>query len=181
MVYEALKAIADNLNLYFKSRFGVIKDKVLLSGIVTDNTSPTEDRDKIAVTLINVQNEKTVQRGQISAGTRPPIYLNLFVLFSVYYGEDGSYEESLKELSAVVSFFQANNILDQQNSPNLDPNIDKLIFEFINQDMQSLNYIWSMLGGKYVPSVLYKVRMITIQEGISTEFPIPFGGMGRNN
>jgi hypothetical protein len=180
MVFEALKAVSESLNHYLKSRFGMIKDKVMLSSIITDNSSPSEDKDKIAVTLINVQNEKTIQRGHIVPGMRPPIYLNLFVLFSVYYGEDGSYEESLKELSAIVSFFQSNNVMDQQNSPSLDPAIDKLIFEFVNQDMQSLNYIWSMLGGKYVPSVLYKVRMITIQEGIAAEFPIPFSGLGQN-
>ncbi len=180
MVFEALKSVSENLNRYLKSRFGMSKDKVMLSSIMTDSSSPTENKDKIAITLVNVQHEKTVQRGQLVSGMRPPVYLNLFVLFSVYYGEDGSYEESIKELAAIISFFQTNYIMDQQNSPSLDPQIDKLVFEFVNQDMQNMNYIWSMLGGKYVPSVLYKVRMVTIQEGVAVEFPVPFTGFGQN-
>ncbi|GAB4396894.1 MAG: hypothetical protein OHK0053_12030 [Microscillaceae bacterium] len=181
MIYEALKTVQNSLNHYLRTRFALSKDKVQLSGIIdTEGASPTEDRDKIAISLINLQQEKNIQRSPTAPGLRPPFHLNLFLLFSVYFGEDGSYEESLKELSAIISFFQANAVMNHQNTPELDAQIDKLVFEFVNQDMQSLNYIWGMLGGKYVPSALYKVRMITIDEGIALEFPVPFTGFGSN-
>ena len=182
MIYEALKIITDNLNAYMRNRFSLSKDKVMMSNIVDkDNPDVLTDKDKIAVTLINIQQEKTIRAaGATQAGMNAPIHLNLFLLFSVYFGEDGSYEESLKELSSVISFFQANQVMNHHNTPDLDNRIEKMVFEFVNQDMQTLNYVWGMLGGKYVPSVMYKARMISIQEGNIDSFIGPFMGFGSN-
>jgi Pvc16 N-terminal domain len=180
MIYEALKCVSDSLNVYLRTRFALSKDKVSLSPVVDkDGNSGQIDRDKIAITLINVEQEKHVQKGDIRAGMRPPMHLNLYVLFTVYFGEDSSYEESLRELSAIISFFQANTVLNHQNTPDLDDRIDRLVFEYTNQDMQSMNYIWGMLGGKFAPSVLYKVRMVTIQEGIVDSIIPKFTGFGK--
>jgi hypothetical protein len=48
--------------------------------------------------------------------------------------------------------------------PNLDIRIQKLITDLYTVNFEQLNQIWSILGGKYLPSVLYKVRQITIDE-----------------
>ena len=37
--------------------------------------------------------------------------------------------------------------------------------EIVNLDIQQLNNVWGNFGGKYLPSVLYKARMFTLQEG----------------
>jgi hypothetical protein len=34
-----------------------------------------------------------------------------------------------------------------------------------NLSFQEQNNLWGSMGAKYVPSVLYKVRMVTIDEG----------------
>ena len=181
MIYFALKIIAESLNAYLKSRFTLNKDKVILSEIVDkDSTDANIDRDRIALTLINLQHEKNIRNSTLDKTNHPALHLNLFVLFSVYFGEDGSYEEALKELSSIVSFFQANRVFNHQNTPDLHDNIDKLVFDFFNQDLQHLSYTWGMLGGKYVPSVIYKVRMITIDEGNLDIFPPSFTGFGNN-
>lgn len=179
MIYSALKCVADGLNSYIRNRFSLVKDKVTLSSVMDKDNSSATDTDKITITLVNIQQEKTVNRNG-SNGMRAPMQLNLYLLFTVYFGEDGSYEESLKELAAVMSFFQSNNVMSQSNTPDLDNNIEKLVFEFINQDMQALNNMWSMLGGKFAPSALYQVRMVTIQEGITDSFSPPFTGFSGN-
>jgi hypothetical protein len=46
----------------------------------------------------------------------------------------------------------------------MSENIDKLVFELLKTDYQSTNYLWNSLGAKYVPSMIYKVRMLTIDE-----------------
>lgn len=181
MIYFALKIIAESLNSYLKTKFALNKDKVVLSEIIDkDSNDAATDRDKIALTLVNLQLEKNIQKTTYNNISNPPIHLNLFLLFSVYFGEDGSYEEALKELSSIISFFQSNHVFNHQNTPDLHNNIDKLVFEFMNHDMQNLSYIWGMLGGKYVPSVLYKVRMITIEEGNFDLFPPTFTGFNSN-
>jgi hypothetical protein len=45
-------------------------------------------------------------------------------------------------------------------------NTDKLVFELLKTDYQSTNYLWNSLGAKYVPSMIYKVRMLTIEENV---------------
>ncbi|MDX2306559.1 MAG: DUF4255 domain-containing protein [Microscillaceae bacterium] len=182
MIYFALKTISESLNTYIKNRFSLSKDKVILSEVIDkDSQEAATDKDKIALTLINIQQEKNINKTSHATSTPAPLHLNLFLMFSVYFGEDGSYEESLKELSAVISFFQAKHVFNHQNTPDLHHNIDKLVFEFLNHDLQNLSYIWGMLGGKYVPSVMYKVRMITIQEGSFDNFPPVFTGFGSGN
>lgn len=39
----------------------------------------------------------------------------------------------------------------------------KLILDLESLKISELNQLWSMLGNKYMPSVLYRMRMITIQ------------------
>ncbi len=72
---------------------------------------------------------------------------------------------SVKFLSATLSFFQSNCVFTHSNTPDLNRNIEKLTFEIVNQDLQNQSHLWGTLGGKYLPSILYKVRMVTIQEG----------------
>jgi hypothetical protein len=97
-----------------------------------------------------------------------PVNLNLFILFSSYF-IDKNYPEALKFLSAVISFFQSNAVFNHSNTPDLDDRVEKLTFEIVNQDLQNQSHLWGSLGGKYLPSILYKIRMVTIQEGNEAE------------
>jgi len=181
MIYASLDTIADKLNFYLKSRFAVAEDKVLISNLVNqDGTPAISEADKVVITLVNIQEESIGSRRSGLDGMNRPINLNLYVLFSAYF-IDGNYSEALKFLSAVISFFQANVVFNQVNTPDLPLNIEKLTFEIVNQDLQSQSHLWGTLGGKYIPSVIYKVRMITIQES-NMDIDTPrISGVGSNN
>ncbi len=56
------------------------------------------------------------------------------------------------------------NVFTPFTHPSLDPGIEKLVFELYNLSFEQLNQVWGMLGGKYYPSVLYKMRVISIDE-----------------
>ena len=73
-----------------------------------------------------------------------------------------NYAEALKLVSATVAFFQGRPVLDHANTPELDARIDRLTLEIENLDGTALSNVWGLLGGKYLPSVLYKVRMVTL-------------------
>ena len=45
---------------------------------------------------------------------------------------------------------------------NLPAGIDKLLFDLFNISQDQVHHLWSMLGGKYIPSVVYRLRMLTI-------------------
>ena len=34
----------------------------------------------------------------------------------------------------------------------------------VSMNSEQVNHLWATLGGKYLPSVLYKVRMLTIED-----------------
>jgi hypothetical protein len=94
----------------------------------------------------------------------PKIYLNLYALFAVNLS---SYPESLKRLSFIIQFFQYQNVFTPLGSPGLPAGIEKLILDLNTLSFQDMNNLWGILGSKYLPSVMYKIRMISISEEFS--------------
>jgi len=165
MVYSVLNTVGDKLNFYLKNRFSLGEDKVILSNIVNqDGSIAITESDKVVITLVNIHEETVSSRLNSQDHLPRPVNLNLFILFSSYF-IDKNYPEALKFLSAVISFFQSNAVFNHSNTPDLDDRVEKLTFEIVNQDLQNQSHLWGSLGGKYLPSILYKVRMVTIQEG----------------
>src|SRR3954463_15830650 len=106
MIYSVLNVIGDKLNSYLKNRFSLGEDKVLLSNIVNqDGSLAISESDKVIITLVNIHEETISSRLSNQDHLPRPININLYVLFSSYF-IDKNYPESLKFLSAVVSFFQ---------------------------------------------------------------------------
>ena len=103
--------------------------------------------------------------------------LNLYLLASANY-DSKNYTEALKMISTLIGIFQANPYLNKENDPDMPVSIDLLRFEIFNLPIKELSHIWSGIGAKYVPSIIYKVRMLTIQEGQITEQIPGVGGVG---
>lgn len=72
-----------------------------------------------------------------------------------------NYSDGLAAISYVISFFQQNPWFNQDNAPDLGPEIDKISMEMANLDPVDLNYVMSTLGTKYMPSVFYKLRLLS--------------------
>ena len=69
-------------------------------------------------------------------------------------------EDAVKYLSEVITFFHTNNVFTHENSPTLDKNIQKLIIEINPNDTDDMYHFWSMAGISYLPSIIYRVRMV---------------------
>ena len=48
----------------------------------------------------------------------------------------------------------------------MDSRILKLIVELHSLNFEQINHMWSTLGGKYLPSVMYKIRQVTLDEDL---------------
>ncbi len=176
MIYESLSCLADEINQYFKNKLKTTEDTVILSGIVDqDGTVAIQGENKIVVTLVNVEREilgpnngPRIAGGSLTNQT-PGLNINLYVLFSAYF-KTGNYGEALRFLSFVIAYFQYKNVFTRANTPTLDAGIDKLIFEIASLTPEQLNNIWASLGAKYMPSVVYKMRMLTFDESIIKEY-----------
>lgn len=170
LIYQALYFLKNQLNSYLKFQLGdAYADTAFISNPVgQDGSAAADTSDRILLTLTNVEEEKIGKtqtppiksiNGQ-EVRVQPELKLNLYVLF---IANRNNYEESLKFISHVITFFQGKNVFTPQNSPELDSDIEKLIVELSTVTYEQLNNLWGAMGAKYMPSVLYKIRMLSVQ------------------
>ncbi len=181
MIDSVLSFITSELNSYFRTRFLVAEDKVILSSFVElDGGFSEKCNDKVIVSLINIEEDAYLRKNISYAPTgtsseRPAQVLNLYVLCAASFN---NYNESLKFISGVIAYFQGKPVLTHANSPTLPAGIEKLIPELQKVSHQDMNYIWGMLGTKYLPCVLYKVKVMTINEGEWKDTPPVISTLG---
>lgn len=175
MIHLALKALVVELNAYLKRVFSLTDSQsiVLLSALASpDGTANADTLNKLCITLVGLEQESTMRNGaagRMQEGgqglehtrTNPAVRLNLRVVLAANFSD---YAEALKFLSAAIAFFQRKNVLTAQNTPALDAQLDRVIIELATVETQEWSYLWGMLGTKCLPAVMYKVRMLTLQE-----------------
>jgi hypothetical protein len=170
MLDVALQFLANELNAYLVSRTGSLSsDVVNLNQIVGEDNKYVMDDESIALTLINIEEERTL-RSQLPTFTykndqhsvsEPELKLNLQILFVAKFA---IYDQSLKWLSLLLTYFQSHPSFTSDAYPGLDPRIEKLTVELQSPGYEQLNQIWAFLGAKHLPSVVYKVRMVILQD-----------------
>jgi len=177
MIDTALKILAEQLDTYLK-----LKDNSLIptdKAVVLHNIALHESGGsgtfpkKVILSLVNIEEEKTLKNlphfkvnGSETKYQAPPIKLNIFLLFSANHAD---YETGLKYLSYIIQFFQGKQIFTFQNSPTpsitASPELNelKLILELHSLSFEQINYLWGSLGGKQMPFVMYKARLLEIR------------------
>jgi len=175
IIYRAVDFLTTELNQYLRIKF----DSPVADFAVAGNVSALQDtagsgaaslNDRIIVSLINVEEDRISKSPENIVRTQtgtifknPKVFLNLYVLFAA---NRNTYRETLISLSFVAQFFQYHNVFDRNNSPGMFSQIEKLIPDLITLNFEQLNQVWSILGGRYIPSVLYKIRLVSIDERI---------------
>lgn len=176
MIDIALTFLKDQVNDYIKTVTGSSDDKVKLTNIPGGSDGYGFEHDKVGMTLVNLEEERVIKDqnytrrspdGTISK-VNPEIRLNLYLLFAANPLAD-NYTTGLKLLSHVVTYFQGNSVFDTTNSPGLDPQVKKLILDMYTMPLEQQHYLWSAIGAKYLPSVIYKVRLVAVQMNNSSE------------
>ncbi len=180
MIYETLEIIKDQVSKYLELKLTDSNLVVLENIAKLDDPDVTTMNDKIALTLINIDEEialKNYSKQSYKNGEtlyrNKPIHLNLYILFSA---NRGIYEKSLTAISTIVEFFQSKKIFTQTNT-KLNPIISalssikefKFTVELYTPTFEQLNYVWGTLGGKAVPSAMYRVSLVRIERDAITE------------
>jgi hypothetical protein len=199
MIHTCLSFLTNELNDYLKLRTGSpTVDRVYLTSVATEGGGVVIPNKSLGVSLINIEEDRVYKdqkstlinnNGNVER-LNPEIKLNLYVLISANFqnadAEDSTddYVEGLKQLSWIISFFQAKNVFTPENSPKLadfDPNLTKLVVELYSYSFEQLYNFWSVVGAKYLPSVLYKIRILTFQEREFFDTSIPIEKIGINS
>lgn len=173
MVHLAVHHLAAQLGQYLRRKHSLAEEIVVASSLVQPDGSPVpQAQNRLVLVLANIEKDTLVHAPNLGGGEFEgrmgvriqPIYLNLHVLLAANFGP-GSYAEALKFLSSAMAFFQRIPAFDHSTSPDLPAGIEKLVLDIENMRLQELSNLWSMLGAKHVPSVLYKVRMVAAGGG----------------
>ncbi|MFA7061981.1 MAG: DUF4255 domain-containing protein [Pedobacter sp.] len=165
--------LKDELNTYLLSRTGSDTVKANLSKVVDEAGKYAFAIDSICCSIINIEEERLLKshlpdytnvNGQ-HVILEPELRLNLHVLFACNFTH---YDQALKYISYVLTYFQAHPVFTSNEYPALTPEIGKLTAELLSLNYEQLNQIWAFIGGKQLPSVVYKVRMVTLQDAAQT-------------
>jgi hypothetical protein len=163
MIDAALGILRDRLNAFLSARFGVSEDLVALAPLSDAEGSPTaETRNRLAMFVTNIAEDGMPRSGGRGAGAAPQA-IHMDIYFMLAAGHDPEiYGEGLKLISAALLYFQANPLLTPQTAPDLPAGINQLSVEIANLRMEEVGQLWGNMGGRYVPSVMFKMRSVMI-------------------
>lgn len=177
MLKQTLKAIQSYLLEKMSSSTEYQLNDVYLDAIQKDESQ----KEGLCITLLRIE-EETSRKPQnvfryevdrqdgkkkvVSKNVSPDVCLNLYVLITSHAQNYGT---SLAQISDVI--YWMNNINYKDNSNEISAN--SLQVELQSLTSEQHNSMWQTLGGKMVPSVVYKVRMVTIAAAESTEKVVP--------
>jgi hypothetical protein len=178
MIYEALQIISEQLDKY-------LADSGLNNLVVLENIALLESTDdnadnlkgKVVLTLLNLQEESALRNTpnfKVKDGKteyrNPPVHLNFYLLISA---NCDTYDKSLRCLSKTIQFFQGKKVFTSTNTVYNRNNVAfdvldyfKFILELYTLNLEELNYVWGTLGGRQLPSVIYKVQLLEIEQDI---------------
>ena len=168
MIFQAIDTIRTEL-----STTGGVPSELGNIGEILAGSAHGADKN-IVITLVNIEENRIsrdpqnfVRTGMDIKLKNPAVHLYLTLLFTSVRHDDG-YGKALESIQKTIEFFQKKNVFDHSNT-TLDAGIEKLILEMISLNIEQLHQLWSMLGGKYHPSVAYRMRMVTIDSVSETD------------
>lgn len=178
MLDIALKFLQDQLNTYLLTRTHSNSNlqaigQVTMSKLVDDEGKSAITPNNIGLSIINIEEERLF-KSQVAEYAytngehlvlEPELKINLYVILAANFEK---YDEALKKISYVLMFFQSHSVFTPEQYPDLDPTIEKLVVELQSLNYEQLNQIWAFIGGKQIPSVIYKVRLVCLQDGTPT-------------
>jgi hypothetical protein len=138
----------------------------LTNPIDLDGSVSESARNKIVMTLVGLQSEPTVGHFPPTipaAGARlvPPLHLNAFVLFLANF-TGSNYPTGLRMISRTIIYFHQNPLFVPDPIPGLPSGVDNVALDFVNLDLMQTNDLMAMLGLKYLPSALYRMRNLAL-------------------
>ncbi len=173
MIGEVLIFLKNQLNAYLELKSGrqptePTEEIVVFLNDAGDTT--TFKLGAVSALLINIEEEKilrsadpftTVDSNGVSRKVQPEIRLNLYVLFVAHFKQ---YEEGLTYLSLIIKYFLRNRLFNHHNTPALSDEVEQLVMELVTLPFSEQNEVWNALRTAYLPSVLYKVKMVVFRD-----------------
>lgn len=139
-----------------------------IATLAESSSAGSLDKEGIVVTVVGIEEERTlknqsvyIREGDQVKKIRPTIHLNVNLLFSA---ADDSYTTALNRIDQILLFFQRQSVFQPPMS-----RVERVTIEMMNVGFEQQNHLWGILGSKMLPSVLYKLRLIVVQNSEEKE------------
>lgn len=187
MLDIALKFLTSELNTYLSTQMTSTPEEVVRMSKLVDDAGKYAFENSIAAAIINIEEDRIFKsqtpdhiytNGQHIV-LEPELKLNLHVIFAANF-DVKNYDQALKYISYVLTFFQSHPAFTSEEYPALTPSIEKLTVELQSLSYEQLNQVWAFIGAKQLPSVIYKVRMVSLQAMVPTVIQSPITKINTN-
>jgi len=181
-----------NLKSIISELVKLVDPDINIANVATlnDGDEFLETKSSIVLSVVNIQEDKTLKNQSIYTAKKenktvetvahPPQYLNVSLLFTSYSKEQSKYLDGLEKLQNIIEYFQINNSFYYENTTKVlityftykdldeveQKNHSKITLLSVSLSMEQLNQMWSYLGSKYMPSVLFEMRVLPIQKNV---------------
>jgi len=151
---------------------------------LNDGDDFVQDKSSMVLSIVNIEEDKTLRNQTLykevvgNASTverykKPAQNLNISILFTSYNKDQSFYSSGLEKLEYIIAYLQSNNVFYYDDSSFFEQDeidedtaktLNKLVLDLVSLKPDQLNQMWSYLGSRYMPSVLYSMRAIQIQK-----------------
>ena len=185
-ISNILSKLISKINIEIPSN--VLDIEITNIATLENQTDSDMSKSPIILSIVNIEEDRTLKNQSvylketndntnISRFKNPTQHLIFSILFSSYLQESKFYLNGIEKLNLVINYFQQNNTFYYKNDDSeliyyLDfmsktevekLNYSKITFETVSLNMEQLNQMWSYLGSKYMPSILFKMRLYPVQ------------------
>ncbi len=171
-------------------------DNIVAANIsaLNDGDEFLESKFPIILSIVNIEEDNilknqslyipsTKNANKIDRYSQSTKYLIISLLFSSYNKDLSKYLEGIDKLNNILHFFQQNTFFYFKNDetelinsvtflgkPEVQKeSYTKITFESVSLSMEQLFQMWSFLGSRYMPSMLFKMRLVTVQTSTTIE------------
>lgn len=168
MINEVLAVLRGRLDNVLRSKYPQAEPWVLLGPVPSHNLEDSnESANKIILSLVGLHQDAltgSFAPPRMAEDDRyylksPPLYIDALVLIFAKFDE-ANYEAGLARLSEVIAHLQESPVLSHHSAPDLPDELDKLSIEFTNIDFAQSSHLLTMLGARYAPMALYRLRRL---------------------
>ncbi len=170
MIDAALKFVSDQAGAHLRRRLGMDAAPAIDVGpLVDDKGTWLQPRNTLRLTLFQIDEERAL-RDPLPTHTivsnrdvvlPPRLRLNLVVVLAAHFQH---YDVGLRCLSMVLALFQARPLYTPSDAPSMPSGLERLSLELVSYGPEQLNHLWACIGGKQLPAVVYRLRLVDLQE-----------------
>ncbi|MCL6404610.1 DUF4255 domain-containing protein [Dickeya dadantii] len=165
MIHASINYLTRQLNQYLKNTLNLHDDVVVIANPADDDGKMFPlAKNKLVVFLSNIEREMLPHRsnaappGNRFAVTTPPLFVRVSMVVAANF-TGAQYAEGLQVIAHAMAFLHKNAQLNRYNAPDMDEAIEQILLEMDSLPRHELGNMWTMLGIRYLPSAVYRLRV----------------------